>query len=66
MLLEVLLGGSDELDGDELVTVKLSVHATTARVPRLYVPSLLEAADDLADDAALCRIVNIQALPYIV
>lgn len=35
MLLEVLLGGRDELDGGELV------------------PPLLEAGDDLADEAAL-------------
>lgn len=63
VLLEVLLGGSDELDGDKLVTVVPSaMHSGVVCVALEVLPSLLEAADDVADDATLSPIVNIQAL----
>ena len=52
VLLEVLLGGGDELDGCELEAVGLLI-GDLDYVDWAGVPSLLEAADDLADEATL-------------
>ena len=52
VLLEVLLGGRDHLDGDELVTKDISSRLLILRVS---VPSLLETADDIANKSTLQR-----------
>lgn len=61
MSLEVLLGGSDELDGDKLVATEehdqreafYSVVATQWAGRRENSPTLLEAADDGTDQTTL-------------
>jgi len=56
VLLEVLLGRGDELDGGELESVRgggVSFRRGFRNLCSFFVPSLLEAADDLADDATL-------------
>lgn len=58
VLLEVLLGGRDELDGGKLEAVKLLVnyfHLMLRRrnVGSVFLPSVLEAGDDGANQATL-------------
>lgn len=54
VLLEVLLGRSHELDGDELEAERLSaLTAQSVGLDRVAVPTLLETADDLANEATL-------------
>ena len=55
MLLEVLLGGSDELDGNELEAVS-HIRICRERRRRCIVPSVLEAGEDGADETTLGRI----------
>lgn len=55
MSLEVLLAGSGELDGSKLEAVKfiLLVVVVSYRFDHGFLPSLLEAGDDGADQATL-------------
>ena len=52
VLLEVLLGGRDHLDGNELVTEDISSRPLILRVS---IPSLLETANDIANKSTLHR-----------
>jgi hypothetical protein len=67
VLLEVLLGGSDELDGDKLVAMRCVRHAVIPQGSS-FIPSLLESADDVANESTLwrgkcqCRVRSIDSL----
>lgn len=57
MLLEVLLGRSDELDGGKLVAERgvlgAGLNGWRGQAERSNIPPVLEAADDWADQATL-------------
>lgn len=54
VLLEVLLGGGDELDGNELEAGNRSMAGRCAE-NWITIPSLLKAADDVANESTLRR-----------
>lgn len=56
VLLEVLLGGSDELDCSKLVPVNrisLEIHSIDTDCTMDHLPTLLKARDDIADKSTL-------------
>lgn len=58
VLLEMLFGRGNELDGGKLVTGSTSTYFAIVNLRPKCIPSPLKAADNFADEATLSLMVN--------